>query len=84
MGANHSSERTESTVQRQMYYRQSTVKPLNFAHAGDLISLVLQMIKIRKIKYLWKFKPYIDGNSKLPDSQNYVPAKMAAIFNLQN
>ena len=40
----------------------STVKPLNFAR--DLISLILQVIKIREIKYPRKFKFYIDSNSK--------------------
>ena len=40
----------------------STVKPLHFAR--DLISLILQVMKIHKIKYLWKFKFYIDSNSK--------------------
>ena len=39
-----------------------TVKPLNFAR--DLISLILQVIKIREIKYPRKFKFYIDSNSK--------------------
>ena len=39
-----------------------TVKPLNFAR--DLISLILQVMKIREIKYPRKFKFYIDSNSK--------------------
>ena len=37
---------------------QNTVKPLNFAR--DLISLILQVMKIREIKYPRKFKFYID------------------------
>ena len=37
-------------------------KPLNLAR--DLISPILQMMKIGKIKYLRKFKFYIDSNSK--------------------
>ena len=37
-------------------------KPFNFAR--DLISLILQTMKIRKIKYLQKFKCYFDSNSK--------------------
>ena len=40
----------------------TTVKPLNFAK--DLISLILQVMKIREIKYPQKFKFYIDGNSE--------------------
>ena len=39
-----------------------TVKPLNFAR--DLISLILQVMKIREIKYPRMFKFYIDSNSK--------------------
>ena len=39
-----------------------TVKPLNFAR--DLISLILQVMKIREIRYPRKFKLYIDSNSK--------------------
>ena len=39
-----------------------TVKPLNFTR--DLISLILQVMKIREIKYPLKFKSYIDSNSK--------------------
>ena len=40
----------------------NTVKPLNFA--GDLISLILEVMKICEIKYPRKFKFYIDSNSK--------------------
>ena len=39
-----------------------TVKPLNVAR--DLISLILQVMKICKTKYSQKFKFCIDGNSK--------------------
>ena len=39
-----------------------TEKPLNFAR--DLISLRLQVLKIREIKYPRMFKFYIDSNSK--------------------
>ena len=41
---------------------EGTVKPLNFAR--DLISLILQVRKIREIKYPRMFKFYIDSNSK--------------------
>ena len=40
----------------------NTVKPRNFAR--DLISLILQVMKIRTIKYPRKFNFYIDSNSK--------------------
>ena len=46
-----------------MDFEKNTVKPLNFA--GDLISLILQVMKIGEIKYPRKFKFYIDSNSKI-------------------
>ena len=56
---------TQIRIQTFCYYMnndQATVKPLNFAR--DLISLILQVMKIREIKYPRKFKFYIDSNSK--------------------
>ena len=38
-------------------------KTLNFTR--DLFSLILQVMKICKTKYLWKFKFYTDSNSKI-------------------
>ena len=51
---------TKNWILRILY--ENTVKPLNFAR--DLISLILQVMKIREIKYPRKFKFYIDSNSK--------------------
>ena len=42
--------------------QDSTVTPLNFAR--DLISLILQVMKIGKIKYPQKLIFYIDSNNK--------------------
>ena len=44
-----------------------TVKPINFAR--DLISLILQVVKIQEIeKYLQKFKFTLTVTVKLPDA----------------
>ena len=49
-------------TQLSLFGRRRTVKPLNFVR--DVISLILWVMKIREIKYLQKFKYYIDINRK--------------------
>ena len=43
---------TEAVCKVWDLHSTCTVKPLNFAR--DFISSILQVVKIRKIKYLWK------------------------------
>ena len=59
-----------------------TVKPFDFAR--DLILLILQVTKIREIKYSWKFKFYIVSNSKTSTFAKLSTWKRAVIFNSQN
>ena len=50
-------EKTDNCLQNPT----STVKPLNFTR--DLISLILQVMKIREVKYSQQLKFYIDSDS---------------------
>ena len=54
--------RRDTWFENRLVFTKITVKPLNFA--GDLILLILQVIKICKIKYPWMFKFYIYSNRK--------------------